>query len=381
MMLFLLGGLLTAISFPPRITGLLLPVMLFPWFRRMLRQNQPPRFRDGFLAGLVFFSMTIGWIACNSGLPWTAALGTAVLAVLYLSAGWGVVLWISGRWQRRFGARAVWTLPLLFGGFEYITTFWDMAFPWPLFGQILAGTPWEDGVFGVVGVYGATVWLLLLNLLVYQLFVSRSRLRYTAGLVLLLLLPQAGEYANQQLISIDDERQVSFALVQPAIDSELKWEAPLDSVMNMNLGLVQMASDQGAELIILPESAAPCNLNRQLYWQGRFQKLADKHQATILVGALARERNQHYNSVYLFSRSEPMRRYDKRLLVPFGERFPFQDLLPSIGSINLGQAEFTPGTETPRQTVTGQKISAIHSICFEGIFSPTHAEQIGRAHV
>ena len=37
--------------------------------------------------------------------------------------------------------------------------------------------------------------------------------------------------------------------------------------------------------------------------------------------------------------------YAKRHLVPFGERMPFQRLLPGLGKLELGQAEWTPGSK------------------------------------
>ncbi len=58
--------------------------------------------------------------------------------------------------------------------------------------------------------------------------------------------------------------------------------------------------------------------------------------------------------------------YEKIHLVPFGERVPFQGLLPFLGKIDLGQAEWTPGTHPVVFTAGGASFGVL--ICFESIF-------------
>jgi apolipoprotein N-acyltransferase len=58
--------------------------------------------------------------------------------------------------------------------------------------------------------------------------------------------------------------------------------------------------------------------------------------------------------------------YDKIRLVPFSERLPFLDLLPVLRRVDLGQAEFTPGSHPTVFEVSGIPFSVI--ICFEAIF-------------
>jgi apolipoprotein N-acyltransferase len=59
--------------------------------------------------------------------------------------------------------------------------------------------------------------------------------------------------------------------------------------------------------------------------------------------------------------------YAKRHLVPFGERVPFQWLVPALGKWDLGQAEWRPGGGPVLFAgPTGDSASAL--ICFESIF-------------
>ena len=65
-----------------------------------------------------------------------------------------------------------------------------------------------------------------------------------------------------------------------------------------------------------------------------------------------------------------MERYSKQYLVPFGERVPFQWLIPGLGNLNFGQAEFLPGLRsTLFQVNTSQAFMVFPAlICFESAF-------------
>ena len=58
--------------------------------------------------------------------------------------------------------------------------------------------------------------------------------------------------------------------------------------------------------------------------------------------------------------------YAKRHLVPFGERMPFQWLVPALGKLELGQAEWTPGVEPVLFPSGAGPFACL--ICFESIF-------------
>jgi apolipoprotein N-acyltransferase len=67
--------------------------------------------------------------------------------------------------------------------------------------------------------------------------------------------------------------------------------------------------------------------------------------------------------------------YGKRHLVPFGERMPFEWLLPGLAKIDLGQAEWTPGPGAVLFPVPGLGPFAC-LICFESIFPDLSRESV-----
>jgi apolipoprotein N-acyltransferase len=68
--------------------------------------------------------------------------------------------------------------------------------------------------------------------------------------------------------------------------------------------------------------------------------------------------------------------YAKRHLVPFGERMPFQRVFPALGRLELGQAEWTPGTGTVLFPSTAGPFSCL--VCFESIFPDLAREDVRR---
>jgi apolipoprotein N-acyltransferase len=58
--------------------------------------------------------------------------------------------------------------------------------------------------------------------------------------------------------------------------------------------------------------------------------------------------------------------YEKMHLVPFGERIPFQRYFPFLGSLDLGQAEWTPGNRPVVFRHAGPAFGVL--ICFESIY-------------
>jgi apolipoprotein N-acyltransferase len=83
-------------------------------------------------------------------------------------------------------------------------------------------------------------------------------------------------------------------------------------------------------------------------------------------------RRKPYNGSFLVTGDGLADVYHKVRLVPFGERVPGQRLLPALGRINMGQAEFAPGRNLRAGRLPlagGDTLCYAWSICFEGNFA------------
>jgi len=369
MIIMVFSGLLGALSFPPLPFFFLAWVMFIPWFVAI--EKGKSRFRYGFVSGLVYHALTLHWIAFNSALSFWAAAATALLAVLYLSIWWGLIFQSVAYQYRHVGRPAFLQVPLMMALVEFITSFWDLGFPWVAVGATQLSTPGAVGIFSTFGVFGATLWLGGLNFILYMLFKRRWLTGAVVTGILLLLLPFTGSQLNRQLLESSGDT-LRVGVIQPNLDPHVKWSAPSDSVMSLNLTLYNEAVEQGAQLIVFPETAAPLYLNRSARWRQELQQAVTDDDVTLAIGALAsqflKDQKLIFNSVFFFDAVSHNLRYDKQQLVPFGERFPFQRWLPSLGSINLGQAEFAPGKGEQVLTLIDSAVAVAPSICFESIF-------------
>src|SRR5262249_13113220 len=110
------------------------------------------------------------------------------------------------------------------------------------------------------------------------------------------------------------------------------------------------ASDpEKPRVIVWPETATGSYLSRQLDQALQVVSFAARAGVSVFSGFAHYEigpdgKPRYLNAAGMFrpdGSSDPV--YGKRHLVPFGERMPFQALVPALGRIDLGQAEWTPG--------------------------------------
>ena len=165
---------------------------------------------------------------------------------------------------------------------------------------------------------------------------------------------------------------IRVAAVQGNEPMDEKWDtAKLNENIDKYISLTRQAAEDGAKLIVLPETAFPCEYTSSIH--RRVADIAAEYGCTVLVGAMTRTSEGYYNSVFAVypdgSRSE---KYDKRRLVPFGEFLPWRDLLvkilPFLDSVNLSSLNLSPGESDPQITAYGARLGCL--ICFDSVFAP-----------
>ncbi|GAC1645520.1 MAG: hypothetical protein NVS9B15_03120 [Acidobacteriaceae bacterium] len=129
---------------------------------------------------------------------------------------------------------------------------------------------------------------------------------------------------------------------------------------------------QGAKLIVWPESPAPFFLNDANFvrWMAT---LADDAHAYVIAGAVGAPGTAKpgeeaiFNSAALFSpEGRLVRRYDKVHLVPFGEYVPLVEYLGFAKDLTKEVGTFTRGTR--RTLLEAGEVRAGSFICYESVF-------------
>lgn len=173
----------------------------------------------------------------------------------------------------------------------------------------------------------------------------------------------------------DSGEIVRIAAAQGNVSSSDKWDADsLDKTMEIYADLTESAADDGAEIVVWPETALPYVLfnNEGLYTY--VSELAREHQVTILVSAFTEdeESGQLYNSVIEVKPDGTFGEtiYSKQRLVPFGEFVPMRELvmflIPPLADVGMLDDDLLAGEESAVISTAAGDIGC--GICFDSIY-------------
>lgn len=370
---FLLSGFLTIFAYPPFNLWFIAWFSFVPLLMKSRSMSFWLAFRRGWWGGLVFNAGSLYWIAKNSGAEgWIAPLsflGLLLVFPLYWGffTGFWAVLW------KRWGGLAAFMLPAIWVGLEVVKNLPEIGFPWLELGLSQIGALPVCQLAELGGIRLVSAWVMTANVAVFMLVNRRGRVSIAIALVLIVGFVW-GTWRMNHLP--DPGEPLEAVIVQGNIDPAEKWRDDPEVSLSLYEDLTrETLQRRRPDIVIWPETAIPVYLGYQLKYAQRLQDLASDYGVSILTGAPHYELksesgrgHERYNSAFFFPKdgARPLR-YDKIRLVPFGERVPFQKWIPSLGELNFGQAEFTPGT---RYSVfeTGQGVKVSAQICFESIF-------------
>jgi apolipoprotein N-acyltransferase len=135
--------------------------------------------------------------------------------------------------------------------------------------------------------------------------------------------------------------------------------------------MAYQAAENGAKIIVLPESAIPIEFTENGVLYSQFAKIAEEFDVTILAGVIINKDDLSYNSVVaVYPDGSVSKPYSKRHIVPFGEYIPYQSFLekavPFIKELNLGGLESAAGDEAVVFEIEGIRNGSL--VCFDSIF-------------
>lgn len=180
---------------------------------------------------------------------------------------------------------------------------------------------------------------------------------------------------------------VRVAALQGNISSAEKWgEMHYDEMLPRYLDLCENALEQGAKLIVLPETALPVYYNESPERLAPFAELAKRNQTDILIGGFFRRMNPDsssvkHNAVYQIDASGGINHqpYFKRVLVPFGEYVPmrrfFSVICPPLLQLNMTGEDWAAGTEPCVFACDAGTVGAL--ICYDSQYEKLTADSVG----
>ncbi|MGH7789818.1 MAG: apolipoprotein N-acyltransferase [Candidatus Binatia bacterium] len=329
--------------------------------------------RLGLLAGLATNIPAFYWLVYTihvfGGFPWVLAAFFYLCLSLFSATQFVLFAW--GFQRLGFGPLGL-AAPVLWVSLELL---FPNLFPWRMANsQVQAPVLMQVG--DLTGPYGLSFVMLWCSAgLVLALARPRRWAPLATGLAAALLVVAYGLVRMPQVQrAIDDAPVVRVGLVQGNIGIHQKgdvslFDINLDTYRELSAGL---AAD--VDVLIWPESVA------QWWVSVDAVELPSKHNpyagvgAYLIYGGLAydygdgeRSTPFMYNSAFLIDGAGHVHgRYDKQVLIPFGEYIPGGGLFPSLYDLSPQTSHFTAGPVLRTLDVPGQ-IRFAPLICYEDV--------------
>lgn len=293
--------------------------------------------------------------------------------------------------------------------YEFLHASWDLAFPWMTLGNGFANFHQLIQWYDTTGIYGGSMWIWLVNILVFVLYLNRKgiyqlRNRLVPILCLVLILAVPATYSLFRYFSYEEHQNpAQVVVVQPNVNPYIKFRISPEEQLNTLFSLSNSVAKPNTEFFIWPETALSQNGDfdeenlRETYSYQRILQFLDQYKnGNVLSGiesyqlynyaktTTAREIAPHiyqdnFNAATLIDYSSKLQFYHKSKLVPGVEQMPFgaamnflKPLFKAFGGTTGGygkQAE-------PSVFYAQSGIGAAPVICYESIWGDYVAKYV-----
>lgn len=402
-LLSLLSGLLFFIAWP---TVNLTVAIFFAFIPLLLIERNE-------YSGLKFFGLmylaTFTWNISTTWWIWNADMLGAWLAIIVNSLLMCIPLMGFRFMRKRFGSLIGYTSFIVFWmSFEYLhLQDWGLSWPWLTLGNIFAGrTNWIQW-YEYTGTSGGTLWVLLVNVLLFKLIDVRNtkyevRISSLVIIAAVLATPIITSLliANKHTSNIinyksDIQHQTSVVIVQPNIDPYEKLSTgTFDAQLQQLIQLSEAQIDNNTTLLVWPETALytgngfdETNLKQNFFLNPLFDFLKRHPQLQLFTGIesyrVFNERVSNdarpiegtstfyevYNACLLIDSSGPLQIYHKSMLVPGVETLP--GFLKFLGPVfeKFGGTAGGYAKQTERTPINLKNNNVLApAICYESIY-------------
>ncbi|MFN2387761.1 MAG: apolipoprotein N-acyltransferase [Thermoanaerobaculia bacterium] len=367
------SGLLFSLAFPPREWALLLPLALVPWLVALARETSRTRaLFSGVLFGIAFWCASIPWIVYVvtrfGGQPLPLGIVSLIILALILCQWPAAVAWLTVAFAAPGSVRRLAVFPILWLASEHARSYVYGGFPWNLTGFALYRHPIWIQSASVWGVYG--VGFLVTSAAALLAFaVHRRRFLWLLAPAALTLLAGLGGVLALRKPEAPPQKVLEVALIQPNISQEARLENGRDAEnYDAVFSLARRAAAEGADLIVLPESAFP------VYWQGSpllrrdLTALAQTCRCAVLFNDVDLEPDgRHYNAARIVTPDGLVdSTYRKVHLVPFGEYVPLPDVFFFVRQVSTEIGEFSAARDP--LLLSAPPLHAGVGVCYEILY-------------
>jgi len=405
--LSILSGLLMGVSWPA--TGNLAPIFfiaLVPllYVEYSISQNRDKYnsrhlFLFAYTTFLTFNTYTTWWIwyATDAGMIMVEAINTLFMAIVFI---------LFHTIKNRLGnKKGYFSLIVLWIGFEWLHYNWELAHPWSTFGNTFANYPLLIQWYEYTGVLGGTLWILIINIFLFQLFrkiiilgesikKNNKTILATASILFIPIIFSIIIYTNYS----EKNNPIEVVVVQPNIDPYMNKFNRMTEEQQVEriISLARKKITPTTRYVVAPETAIPYgSYENELESNNCIiairKLLQDYPKINFVTGissyidyglsekkpTLTARQNKRtkvwhdaFNSAISIDKSSNIQIYHKSKLVIGVEKIPYPKVFSYFEkfALDLGGTVGSLGTEKESKNFINGGINIAPVICYESIF-------------
>jgi len=324
--------------------------------------NYKYHFISGFFYGLGFFVIYLMWIKEPFFLDDLTKnyFVISYLLIIYCSLFFGIIFFILKFFNNILIKFIVFPGLIVCG--EFICANLSYGFPWFSFSLIHAANSTGTSIIFYLGTYGLSYISIIIFLfptffLIKEL--NEKKIILIIYLILFIILiamvisrskPSDDYPADQISISL---AQINLPPNQKLNNSEIedKYEYIINIIKNTN-----------SDILVFAENNYPFLLEQK---DSVFLQNSLIPGTSLVMGSTRKENGNYFNSMFLIDK-EKINKFDKKILVPFGEFVPLRYFLYFMDFI-AGSSDFSIGKQE-RKLQLNDKIKILPIICYEILY-------------
>lgn len=323
----------------------------------------------------------------------------SVLNSLLMACVWWLMHLVHRKWA---GPTGYFALIVFWLTFEYLHFHWAIQWPWLTLGNGFSNSVELIQWYEYTGVLGGSLWVLLINILLFSLFKSLlSRKVYQsvqllAFILLLILLPVGSSLYRYSTYS-EKSKSIEVVLLQPNIDpfSEKFSALSAGEQTRRLITLAKTSITDSTRYVLAPETALATMWEEGSLKQNEALKSIDSlvkkyPQIRFIAGAITQKKldvddlpsyatrrteggepYDVFNSALLIDHSPTVQIGHKSILVSGVEKMPFQKYFSFLGkyAVHVGGTSgslSSAGQPSVFEGADREKVASV--ICFESVF-------------
>ncbi|WP_165851421.1 apolipoprotein N-acyltransferase [Brumimicrobium aurantiacum] len=398
------------ISFPH--TGSLFPLVFLAWTPLLLVEHNI--YRQNYRSGKVLIHAYITFLIYNIGSTYWIyyAIGGEVgaIAAYFLNGFIMATVFLLFHWTKKYVGQKEGYIGLLFFwiSLEYVHYHWELSWPWINIGNTFAIAPEIVQWYAYTGVLGGSLWILLVNLLIFKILnnvvfgkeslkVQTPLIYVTAGLIIIPSIISFWSYSTYT----ETQNQVEVVVTQPNVDPyNEKFSSDVKKQVDKFISKADELITENTAVVLAPETAVSTPFNEATYKNNPVMNYLQKKvnswgNTALFTGASTYKIFDHknsraskpinnsndfyesYNTSALITKRKPTEFVHKSELVLGVEKIPFSNWFPWLEKLSIqnGGTSGTLGVEDEPKVLKTNGFTFAPIICYESVYGGMIAAQ------